>query len=501
MLCLRQAGFIDTGGDPEGRCLQLQPQGPSAEAPALLAAVRQEWAARGDVAQASAVEPTAGQPEPVPAPAPAPEPLQPRPPVGAPLFLTAGTPVPIDRWRRRYTQPCNRRPAAAGPQQVEGLADLFGGEAALAAFLRSDFGQRPVILQVDPAAAVAGGAGGAAAPDSWPDAAAALAAAAARAEGPVEPGQPRSGGGGGGGLVVVNPADVERKTPDPLAAAALAHKASADPAALAAALAGLSHERLLAVRDPHRLADDEGGRAARLVAAVQRAFAAHFDCPVSTNLYMNAPGAAGFVEHHDPHEVFALQLSGCKRWRVGPPLLQFGSHRYRWRDSEVSDPEALDEFVVRPGQCLYIPIGWRHKAEPTLDAEAGGVGGRGKGGGGGGGGGSTSTGESAGGPSVHLTMGVQLPRWADAIESLVHELGAELTWLREPLPAELMPPPPPPPDAGVAGSEFKHVVRCEELASRLERLAAVVRERGGGGDRLQSAGLGGGGKFEISNKQ
>ena len=77
------------------------------------------------------------------------------------------------------------------------------------------------------------------------------------------------------------------------------------------------------------------------------------------------------------------------------------------------------------GQCLYIPIGWRHKAEPQ-GGSGGCAGGDGRpsGGGGGGGGGD-------GGPSVHLTMGVQLPRWVDGLEALTHTMGASLCAARQ----------------------------------------------------------------------
>jgi hypothetical protein len=115
---------------------------------------------------------------------------------------------------------------------------------------------------------------------------------------------------------------------------------------------------------------------------------------VTTNLYLNAVGADGFVEHHDPHDVFALQLAGAnrarshcrfalplihfipdsltysvplflerqcdrtlgaKRWLVGPPLLASGSHRYRWRDTAQTPASGLTEFVVQAGQVPHCP--------------------------------------------------------------------------------------------------------------------------------------------------
>lgn len=71
----------------------------------------------------------------------------------------------------------------------------------------------------------------------------------------------------------------------------------------------------------------------------------------------------------------------------------------------------MQEFVTRQGEALYIPLGWRHFATPTdghcsdpenirgLQSEA-------------------TESETAALPrrSVHVTMGVQLPRWGDLID-------------------------------------------------------------------------------------
>ena len=88
-------------------------------------------------------------------------------------------------------------------------------------------------------------------------------------------------------LVVVNPVDTERKAENPglqraLEAAAEAEKqgGSGD-----SAFAKLAQRQLVAVRDVHT---DEA-----TVAAVRDAFSQAFDCPVTTNLYMN--GAFLFV--------------------------------------------------------------------------------------------------------------------------------------------------------------------------------------------------------------
>ena len=66
----------------------------------------------------------------------------------------------------------------------------------------------------------------------------------------------------------------------------------------------------------------------------------------------------------------------------------------------------MQEFVTRQGEALYIPLGWRHFATP-VDASPDTNGDR-----------MDGKSEIAVAPrqSVHVTMGVQLPRWGDLID-------------------------------------------------------------------------------------
>ena len=315
------------------------------------------------------------QPRPEPQPEPEPEPCS----------GSAGSPLPLHSWGRRYMLPCNRgRGDAPDGRSDAALRQLFQ-RPTLDEFLSRYRGARPCII------ALAGGPesrapsgtgwpqeagpceGGTEA--AWVQRAAQLAAAAASGDDGKM--QKR--------LVVVNPLDVERRKHDPALERALA----TDEAERSAAFEQLSQRQLVAVRDVHT---DE-----HTVARLRDAFAQAFDCPVTTNLYMNGVGSAGFVEHHDAHEVFAVQVHGTKRWSVGPPTVTNPSHRYRWRDEHHSPPGAMTEFVTRAGEALYIPLGWRHFAAPT-------------------------GGEEGAEPSVHVTMGVHLPRWGDLLEAMLHQV-------------------------------------------------------------------------------
>lgn len=140
----------------------------------------------------------------------------------------------------------------------------------------------------------------------------------------------------------------------------------------------------------------------------------------------------GFVEHHDNHDVFAMQLHGVKRWFVGPPIVGSPSHRYHYVDTHCTPQDELTMYETRAGDMLYIPLGWRHYALPGMSTSDDDVTGAGAGAGAGTGAG------SEGNNSVHLTMGVQMPRWLDALESVPHMMGAWEAWLRDPLPATIV---------------------------------------------------------------
>jgi bifunctional lysine-specific demethylase and histidyl-hydroxylase NO66 len=97
--------------------------------------------------------------------------------------------------------------------------------------------------------------------------------------------------------------------------------------------------------------------------------------PTQANAYLTPPVAQGLDLHADPHDVFALQAHGTKRWVVHPP-----SGAAPW------------DLELRPGDVLYLPAGTRHAAQ-TIDQ-----------------------------PSLHLTIGVRTVRWRDLVRHAVDEV-------------------------------------------------------------------------------
>ncbi len=121
------------------------------------------------------------------------------------------------------------------------------------------------------------------------------------------------------------------------------------------------------------------------------------------NAYCSFPGSQGFACHYDSHEVFILQISGDKHWRVFSPTFEFPLSKHR---SNLLDPPTTDPYinqVLKPGDLLYIPRGHWHYAV-AVDQ-----------------------------PSLHLTLGVDCQTGIDFVEWLTEELQENPLW-RQSLP-------------------------------------------------------------------
>jgi bifunctional lysine-specific demethylase and histidyl-hydroxylase NO66 len=123
------------------------------------------------------------------------------------------------------------------------------------------------------------------------------------------------------------------------------------------------------------------------VAALCRDLELALTHPTQANAYLTPPVAQGLDLHGDPHDVFAVQTHGVKRWVVHAP----------------GEPEPWD-LELRPGDVLYLPAGTRHAAQ-TIDQ-----------------------------PSLHLTIGVRAVRWRDLARRTLEGL-LDAPTLAAPLPA------------------------------------------------------------------
>jgi ribosomal protein L16 Arg81 hydroxylase len=138
------------------------------------------------------------------------------------------------------------------------------------------------------------------------------------------------------------------------------------------------------------------------VAALRAGLSDDLGHAINMNLYLTPAGAQGFQAHMDGHEVFVLQLDGPKRWEVYKP-------NYRLPLESRLEVGALGKAVLspelEPGDLLYIPRGFIHRAH-TTDAS-----------------------------SLHLTIGVQSWRWVDVLHRAVDALAEQDPALRATVPS------------------------------------------------------------------
>ena len=94
--------------------------------------------------------------------------------------------------------------------------------------------------------------------------------------------------------------------------------------------------------------------------------------PVQVNAYVTPPQSRGFDDHYDVHDVFVLQVSGRKRWRIHEPVQPAPLRDQPWTDRREAVAEAaatppLIDAVMEPGDCIYLPRGYLHAATALGD--------------------------------------------------------------------------------------------------------------------------------------
>jgi hypothetical protein len=154
--------------------------------------------------------------------------------------------------------------------------------------------------------------------------------------------------------------------------------------------------------------------------------------PAQANAYYTPPSAQGFKVHHDTHDVFCLQVEGEKRWLVYPPVLELPLKSQKYTP-ELGEPgEPVLDVTLRAGDTLYLPRGWLHQAM-TSDAA-----------------------------SLHLTVGINVGTWRDAIRAALDEAAEQEVAFRQ----------------GVDESGAAPDGLLDALAARLTPEAVVRRRRG-----------------------
>jgi hypothetical protein len=127
---------------------------------------------------------------------------------------------------------------------------------------------------------------------------------------------------------------------------------------------------------------------------------ATFGHPAQANAYYTPRDSQGLPVHHDTHEVITLQVAGEKRWLVYEPLLELPLKRQHYTASLGDPGEPVLDVVARPGDTLYLPRGWLHQAVTTET------------------------------DSLHLTIGINVRPWLEAVRDALSELEDELPFRR-----------------------------------------------------------------------
>ncbi|MGH8076119.1 MAG: JmjC domain-containing protein [Lysobacter sp.] len=86
----------------------------------------------------------------------------------------------------------------------------------------------------------------------------------------------------------------------------------------------------------------------------------------TANAYASFGGDAATNVHWDTHDVFVVQMSGKKHWRLYEPtmLLPISSQTSNERKDDVPAEPAFDR-VLEAGDVLYVPRGWWHRVVPV----------------------------------------------------------------------------------------------------------------------------------------
>ena len=123
-----------------------------------------------------------------------------------------------------------------------------------------------------------------------------------------------------------------------------------------------------------------------------------------TNLYLTPPRGGGFKIHYDTHDVFILQVTGSKEWRLfeSPVVLPMPG-QYHDETGAVPGHET-HRFTLHAGDIAYIPRGIYHQAHASDDI------------------------------SLHITLGAMVRTWCELMLEAVSELSLREVSFRRAVP-------------------------------------------------------------------
>ncbi|MEY9966679.1 ribosomal protein L16 Arg81 hydroxylase [Streptacidiphilus sp. MAP12-16] len=146
--------------------------------------------------------------------------------------------------------------------------------------------------------------------------------------------------------------------------------------------------------------------------------------------FLTPSGKKGYPPHHDPVDLFIVQLEGTKHWRLwNPPAQRLGDNGHYTLEG-LGEPAI--EVSLEPGDVLYLPYGTPHAA--TAEGQA----------------------------SLHLSIMMRPRMWRDLLQQTFEEVVQDAEFTGYPHIGELR-------DSSV-GSLFKEKILA--LAARMESVDA-----------------------------
>ncbi|MFJ8733879.1 cupin domain-containing protein [Streptomyces bauhiniae] len=188
-------------------------------------------------------------------------------------------------------------------------------------------------------------------------------------------------------------------------------------------------------------------------------FAHTFACPSEVVAFLTPAGKDGYAPHHDPVDVYVLQIEGTKDWRIWEPPPGRRADKASHRPEDLGPPAI--ETTLRAGDVLYLPYGTPHAAAAKDQV------------------------------SLHLSVTVEPRRWRDLLADTVQHLLQDPGFDGYPHLAD-----PATPDTaatlGALTARLAALLTGADTAAETDRLRETGRARAGAGrprefERLASA--------------
>ncbi|MBW8685991.1 JmjC domain-containing protein [Chitinophaga rhizophila] len=92
---------------------------------------------------------------------------------------------------------------------------------------------------------------------------------------------------------------------------------------------------------------------------------ASFGCNSGVNVFITPSNAQCFQVHYDEHDLFIIQISGSKRWKLFESAVYLPLEPQNKRAVDFSGLALLEDICLEQGDLLYLPRGFVHEVTTT----------------------------------------------------------------------------------------------------------------------------------------